>query len=139
VRYPDIDKLLREERFEELAQLGALPAQRLTMASRSTWRDRMRRVMRALAAPTHPAEPGVLTIRQADRDDAHAIARLADMDELPAPRGRVLVAEIESQILAALPLEGGPVVAHPLRATGGLVDLLEARARQLEASEAQAA
>ena len=51
----------------------------------------------------------------------------------------MLVAEVESQILAAFPLEGGPISAHPLRTTGGLVDRLEARARQLEGSTARAA
>jgi hypothetical protein len=139
VPYPDVDRLLREERFDELARLGALPARRLTTASRPGPKGRFTRLRRALTAPIRPAEPGVLTIRQAGAADNREIARLADMDELPAPRGRLLVAEIESEILAAFPLEGGPVIAHPLRATGGLVDLLEARARQLERPDARAA
>jgi hypothetical protein len=139
VRYPDIDRLLREERFEELARLGALPAKRLAAANRSTLRARIRGAFRSVAAPARPAEPGPLVIRQAVVEDEHEIASLADMDELPAPQGPVLVAEVESQILVALPLDGGPVVAHPLRTTGGLVDLVETRARQLQGSKARAA
>jgi hypothetical protein len=44
----------------------------------------------------------------------------------------VLVAEVEAEILAALPLDGSAPVAHPWRETAGLVDLLELRSRQLE-------
>lgn len=128
--YPDIDRLLREERFEELGKLGAIPANRLL--ARRSFRERMLARLRFALSPARGAVGGSVTIRHARPEDRVAVARLAEMEERRPPSGAVLVAEIENQILAALPLDGSVPVAHPLRPTAGLIDLLELRSRQLE-------
>lgn len=136
MRYPDVDKLLREERFEELLRLGALPRSRVER--RRSLSSRVLERVRSLLIPVRTAATGPVTIRHAGPEDREAVARLAELDERPAPSGAVLVAEVEEQILAALPLDGGAPVAHPLRPTAGLVDLLELRSRQLEREAAAA-
>lgn len=129
MRQPDIDRLLREERFDELARLGALAAER--RAGRRSLGQRARTRGLALLAPARPAERGAVTIREAGAGDGAAIARLAELDERAVPAGALLVAEVGAEIVAALPLDGTAPLAHPLRSTAGLVDLLELRARQL--------
>ena len=64
---------------------------------------------------------------------------LAKLDERSPLRGQVLVAEVEKQIVAALPLDGSAPVARPESAAEGLVDLLELRSRQLKRGELAAA
>jgi hypothetical protein len=54
-------------------------------------------------------------------------------------RGAILVAEIDKEILAALPLDGSAPVSHPVRPSAGLVDLLELRARQIDREGRKAA
>ena len=58
-----------------------------------------------------------------------SIARLAALDSKPAPRGHVLLAEVEGDIPAALELETGTVYANPFRRTAHLVALLELHAK----------
>ena len=53
-----------------------------------------------------------------------------------APAGRVLVAEVDGELLAAISLDDGAVVADPFEPTAALVELLRARARQLEGARA---
>lgn len=65
-----------------------------------------------------------LTIRAATPRDAHALARLAELDGRPQLRGRALLAERDGVVIAALALTGGSVVAHPFHATAGDVPLL---------------
>ena len=128
--YPDIDRLLREERFEELARLGVQLQGRGT--ARRGIRARLLARVRLALTPARAAVTGAVTIRHARPGDQRAVARLAEMDERRVPRGDMLVAEIEEQILAVLPLDGSPPVTNPLRATAGLIDLLELRSRQLQ-------
>jgi hypothetical protein len=73
----------------------------------------------------------VVAVRFASRRDAQAIERLADLDSRPVPAGATLVAEVDGEILAALPLRGGTALAAPFRPTAGLVRLLELREAQL--------
>ena len=130
----DIDRLLREERFDELAKLGMVPTDRARVEP-----SRGSRVMarvRSLVAPARGTVAGPVTIRHAGPADRAAVARLAAMEERRAPRGPVLVAEIGDDILAALPLDGTAPVADPLKRTAGLIDLLELRSRQLERAAA---
>jgi hypothetical protein len=75
-------------------------------------------------------ETGV-TVRFASRRDAHAIERLAELDSRSVPSGATLVAEVDGEILAALPLRGGTAPADPFRPTAELVRLLELREAQL--------
>jgi hypothetical protein len=71
-----------------------------------------------------------VTIRFSRTGDDAEIAKLAQLDSAPAPRGRLLVAEVAGELRAALPLDGGRAVADPFRRTQQLVSLLELRRRQ---------
>jgi hypothetical protein len=76
-----------------------------------------------------------IEIRLAGDDDGPAIDRLAALDSKRRPAGGVLLAEVDGEPRAALPLEGGAVVADPFHPTADLVALLELRARQLDAGK----
>jgi hypothetical protein len=60
-----------------------------------------------------------------------AIERLAQLDSARRPSGAVLVAAIGGELVAALPLDGGPAIADPFERTAALVSLLELRAAQM--------
>jgi hypothetical protein len=78
----------------------------------------------------NPAE--TVTIRMAVPADADALGRLARLDSAPPPAPvPMLVAEVDGELRAALPLHGGSAIADPFRRTGELVALLAERARQL--------
>jgi hypothetical protein len=81
------------------------------------------------ATPTNQG----LTIRMATPTDAAALTRLAQLDSAP-PVGTaaVLVAELDGELVAALPREDGGTIANPFRRTAGIVALLEARATELD-------
>ena len=71
-----------------------------------------------------------IAIRRAGDRDRRAIERLAALDSAPEPRGTVLLAEVDGEPWAALSLDDGHAVADPFRRSRGVVDLLQARARQ---------
>jgi hypothetical protein len=75
-----------------------------------------------------------VTIRFARPEDREALHRLAGLDSAPVPVEPVLLAEIAGEPRAALSLHDGSVVANPFEPTAALVELLEARARQLHVS-----
>ena len=87
--------------------------------------------------PTKRTEPGAheLTLRYATAADAEAIDALAQLDSRHAPRGLVLLAEVDGTPWGAVSLDDGQVVADPFRPTGELVALLTERARQMHRSE----
>jgi hypothetical protein len=66
-----------------------------------------------------------------------AIERLAALDSAPRPAGPLLVASVDGVARAALPLDGGPVIADPFERTDSLVALLRVRAAQLRARPAR--
>jgi hypothetical protein len=72
-----------------------------------------------------------VTVRFATPDDASELRRLAQLDSGRVPAGEALVAEVDGQLLAALPLGGVRALADPFRPTAGLVRLLELRESQL--------
>jgi hypothetical protein len=72
-----------------------------------------------------------VAIRSATSADAPALRRLAALDSSPCPVGRLLVADVDGEIRAALDRDVGVVIADPFRRTVELVDLLRLRARQL--------
>ena len=72
--------------------------------------------------------PSPVVMRAARGSDGRALARLAALDSKAAPRGEVLVAEVDGAIQAALQLDRGVVYADPFRRTADLVALLELRA-----------
>ena len=69
--------------------------------------------------------------RQARAADHAAIDRLAALSEVPVPYGRLVVALLDGKLVAALPLNGDPVLRDPFVKTAELVHLLEVRAEQL--------
>jgi hypothetical protein len=73
------------------------------------------------------------TIRMAYPDDRAAVHRLATLDARPVPPGPVLVAEVDGELWAAVPLDGGEAIADPFHPSGPLVALLRARVAQLTA------
>jgi hypothetical protein len=74
-------------------------------------------------------EPAI-SIRRARQHDRRAIERLAALDSAAAPRGEVLLAEVDGQPWAALSVDDGHAVADPFRRSGSIVELLRARAEQ---------
>jgi hypothetical protein len=73
-----------------------------------------------------------VTIRMAVPADAGALRRLAELDSAPAPEPvPMLVAEVDGELRAALPFDGGRAIADPFRRTAELVAILAERARQL--------
>jgi hypothetical protein len=75
------------------------------------------------------------TIREARPADADALSRLAELDSARVPAGRVLVGELDDELVAAVPIAGGPAIADPYRPTSALVSLLGLRAAQLRGLE----
>ena len=69
------------------------------------------------------------SLRTARGADRRALARLAALDSKAAPRGPVLLAEVDGGIPAAIALDTGTVYANPFRPTAHLVELLELHAR----------
>jgi hypothetical protein len=72
-----------------------------------------------------------VTLRFGSRADEDSLARLAALDSSKPLAQPVLVAEVDGQLLAALALSDGKVVADPFHPTLALIELLRARARQL--------
>jgi hypothetical protein len=73
-----------------------------------------------------------LVLRLCTVHDDAAIDRLAALEGRHAPSGRFVVAELAGEIVAALPIDGGPALADPFRSTLHLLPLMRLRARQLE-------
>ncbi len=73
-----------------------------------------------------------ITIRQATSADAFALRRLAALDDRPALRGEVLLAEQAGEVRAALSLDDGRAVANPFAATAELVAMLRMHRRYAE-------
>ena len=73
-----------------------------------------------------------ITIRQATSADAFALRRLAALDDRPALRGEVLLAEQAGEVRAALSLETGRSIANPFAATEELVEMLRMHSRFAE-------
>ena len=72
-----------------------------------------------------------VTLRCAEAHDDAALNRLAALDSARPPAPPVLVADLESRLLAAISLADGSVIADPFHPTAALVELLRARERQL--------
>jgi len=109
----------------------------------SRGRSRIRETIRSLALSPAKATPGVrgelpdVVIRPAAATDSRALARLAEASERRMPSGLVLVAEVEAEVVAALPVEEGYVLSDLLRPTSDVVQLLELRSEQFRAARLQ--
>ena len=65
-----------------------------------------------------------LILRLARPDDVPAVRRLAQLDSSRPPSGRVLLAVVGNEPVAALGVETGVVVADPFRPTADVVAVL---------------
>ncbi|MFL5827775.1 MAG: hypothetical protein ACJ76V_14720 [Thermoleophilaceae bacterium] len=83
-----------------------------------------------------PASHRRVIVRDAVPADFDAIVRLAALDDRRVPSGTVVVAEVDGELVAAVSL-AGHAIADPFRPTADLVSLLELRATQLRAAEAE--
>lgn len=72
-----------------------------------------------------------VTIRLAREADADALARLAQLDTAEVPRGPVLVATSGEQMLVAMSLEDGTLIADPFVRTAEIASVVRHRARQM--------
>jgi hypothetical protein len=111
----------------------------LTLAVAQAKADDLRRAAdagRRRQPRAQPDRPGAgdesVTLRFASPADEKPLARLAALDSAEAPAQPVLLAEVDGQVLAALAVSDGTVIADPFHRTGDLVDLLRARATQLD-------
>lgn len=73
-----------------------------------------------------------ITIRHSTSSDTEAIERVAALDSGRAPRGEALVATVDGELRAVLPLDGSRPLADPFHRTAELVDLLRVAARRRE-------
>ena len=98
-------------------------------------RDLDRRVRGAYlerALPELPSGPSeAVALRLCRVADDETLERLAILEGRPAPAGRYVVAEVDGEVVAAVSLNSGSVLADPFRPTGHLLPLLELRASQL--------
>jgi hypothetical protein len=72
-----------------------------------------------------------IAIRTATAHDRAELVRLAALDTAAEPAGRVLVAEVDGEVQAAVEVASGRVVADPFRPTADLADFLRLRAARL--------
>jgi hypothetical protein len=70
-----------------------------------------------------------VTIYRSDPDES--IERLAQLDSTRCPSHRLLVAAVDGEPRAVLPLDGGRAIADPFHRTTELVTLLELRRAQM--------
>jgi len=71
-----------------------------------------------------------IRIRAAHESDLAAVARVAGRDTHEPPAWPILVAEVGSDIRAAISLTDGEVIADPFHRTDELVAMLRIRARE---------
>ena len=102
----------------------------MRLRSRSLRRSRRRLGRAARAAASLPPAPPV-TIRHAFPDDSLVLLRLAELDSAQPLVAPVLVAEVDGDVLAAVSLRDGALIADPFHRTQALVALLLARVEQL--------
>src|SRR4051794_41954058 len=64
--------------------------------------------------PPGAAAPGErVALPRAQRRAPNALGRLAALDGVRRPAGELMLAEVDGDILAAVPVEGGPAIADP--------------------------
>ena len=92
-------------------------------------------VRRFALAPMRAARPDgavpEVVIRPAAATDAAAVARLAEVSERRVPSGLVLLAEVETELVAAVGVDERTVLTDLWHPTGDIVQLLELRREQL--------
>jgi hypothetical protein len=98
--------------------------------------ERLRRDARVVRATPRPVvDTRDVELRLCRIADDPELDRLAALAERPLPHGRLVIAATGGQIVAALPLAGGPALRDPFAKTAHLMPLLELRAAQLRDPE----
>jgi hypothetical protein len=105
------------------------------LADRQAAAVAFRAARQAAPAPAGAPEERLVLRRAAARDDV-ALARLAQLDGASRPAGAMLVAELDDEIVAAVPFDGGRAIADPFRPTAELVELLRVQSGLLTAAPA---
>src|SRR5262249_34643174 len=82
--------------------------------------------------PTRPIAEETVSLRLCTVHDDPALERPALLNGAHVAAGRFVVAEVDGEVVAALPLRGGVPIADPFRPTSHLLPLLRLRAGQLE-------
>lgn len=72
-----------------------------------------------------------IELRLCSVHDLDALEELAALNETALPEGSFVVAIVDGRLVAAQPIEGGPLLADPFVRTLHLRNLLELRAMQL--------
>src|SRR2546421_7392314 len=86
----------------------------------------------ALAEPVSAAGfTSSIVLRLADPEDEAALRELAELDEAAFPTGPVLLALVRDEVVSALSLDDGSVIANPFVRTEDAVALLRVRADHL--------
>jgi hypothetical protein len=107
----------------------------IVMSAQALWRL-IRGPQQELDNGRAPHAPGkTLKIRYATPDDAVALERLAQLDSSHAPRGVVLLANVDGELWAAVSLDDDHLIADPWRPSGELAFLLGQRARSIRNAE----
>jgi hypothetical protein len=127
----DVDRELRE------LALSRPRYDRADGRSRSWLRELLRGIALAPAKASSNGDDAVpnVTIRPASATDGRALARLAEASERRFPSGLVLVAEVDAELVAALPMDERFVLTDLVHPTGDVVQLLELRSEQLRAAQ----
>jgi len=76
-----------------------------------------------------------ITIRRSGAGDGKSLVRLAELDSKHVPPGDFLIAEVDGEVPAAVPLESGEVLADPFKRTANLVEMLRLRAARIREVE----
>jgi hypothetical protein len=93
-------------------------------------RYRLAKEARRAAAGSRDAYDCVI-VRLAGETDSGALRRLAERDGRSAPRGPLLVAEVDGRLLAARSLADGKAIADPFVHSAHLAELLALRSAHL--------
>lgn len=72
-----------------------------------------------------------LTLRTCGEGDAPGLRRLAERDSASVPPGTLLAADAGGELIAAISLGTGRVIADPFRPTADAVELLRRRRAQI--------
>jgi hypothetical protein len=72
-----------------------------------------------------------LTLRTCGEADAPGLRRLAERDSASVPSGTLLAADAGGELIAAISLGSGRVIADPFRPTADAVELLRRRRAQI--------
>lgn len=80
---------------------------------------------------TATPENANIAVRLLGTEDIGALRKVAQRDSASIPSGRLLGAEADGVVVAAISLEDAAIIADPFLATAPAVELLRLRARQL--------